>query len=131
MEDSNNQQSVNRWLKYGGIFFVCLSAGGLGFGIFSWHSGSCFLAVGLFQLLFAPEHVGDERVAQLKLRAITVGYLTGLSSLVLYEFVATFRPRASALPPLKAFDGFIVATGLALALFYYWRWQDGRPQGTE
>jgi hypothetical protein len=128
MENLNDRRSVSRWLKCGGIFFVVCSLAGLGLGIIPWRAASGILAAGLFQLLFAPEPIEDERVKQLKARAIMCGYMAGLSLLALYEVVARARASVSVLPSLTAFDGFTMATAMALALFKYWRWQDGRAK---
>ncbi len=128
METPTNQQRANRWVKYMGGFFVFWSLAGLAAGIFTWPVGSGMLAAGLFQLLFAPEKIDDERVKQLKLQAIMWGYGTGFALVVLYDFVGKYPANPVRLRALTAFDGFIIATAVSLVLFYYSRWQDGRVE---
>lgn len=79
-------------------------------------------------LLFVPERVNDERVKQLKLKAITWGYVGGLVLVVIYENIGRSILRVKTLPVFSAFDVLIILTALALGLFRWWRWQDGRAQ---
>jgi hypothetical protein len=126
METPTNQQRANRWVKYMGGFFVFWSLAGLAAGIFTWPVGSGMLAAGLFQLLFAPERIDDERVKQLKLQSIMWGYGAGFALIVLHDFAAKYLVKTTQLSTLTAFEGFIIATVFALTLFHYWCWQDGR-----
>ncbi len=128
METPTNQQRANRWVKYMGGFFVLWALAGLAVGVFPWPIASCTLAAGLFQLLFAPERIDDERVKHLKLRAIMCGYGAGFTLLVLHDFIGKFLVKETRLPALTAFEGFVIATAIALGLFHYWRWQDGRVE---
>jgi len=125
--ESDKHQRANRWVKYMGAGFVLWAGVVLAAGM-SWSVGSMILATGLFQLLIAPERIDDERVKQLKLQAIFWGYGIGYALVALHNF-ASQRPL-NLLPPavLTAFDGFIIATTLALGLFHFWRWQDGRVE---
>lgn len=109
-----------------GGFFVFWSLAGLAAGIFTWPVGSGMLAAGLFQLLFAPEKIDDERVKQLKLQAIMWGYGNGFVLVGLHDFIGKYPASLVRLRALTAFDGFILATTISLVLFHYWRWQDGR-----
>lgn len=89
------------------------------------------IAAALFMLWLVPERVDDERVKQLKLKAITWGYIGGFLLVVLSENVGRTMFRLKALPVFSAFDVLIVLTALALGLFHYWRWQDGRTADRE
>lgn len=125
METSINQQRANRWVKYMGGGFVVWATVVLGAGM-TWSLGSKIFAAGLFMLLFAPERIDDERVRQLKLQAIRWGYAAGLLLIMLVDFLGQRPVQLIRSPGLTAFDGFVVATAISLALFHFWRWQDGR-----
>jgi hypothetical protein len=125
MATPTNQQRSNRWLKYMGGGFVFWAAVVLAAGM-SWSLVSKILAAGLFMLLFAPQRIDDERVRQLKLRAVMWGYGAAVALVSLHDFLG--NTPLSLLPQvtLTAFDGFILANAISLALFHYWHWQDGR-----
>lgn len=130
MATLTNQQRANRWVKYMGVGFIfwaaVVLAGGLG-----WPVASGILAAGLFQILFTPERIDDERVRHLKWQAIRWGYALGFIVVALHNFVSQ-RPINLVRPAtLTAFEGFIIATTVALGLFHYWRWQDGRAASAE
>ena len=87
------------------------------------------IAGALFMWLFVPEHVNDERVKQLKLKAITWGYIGGFLAVVIYENIGRVILRLKPLPVFSAFDVLIMLTAVALGLFRWWRWQDATPSG--
>jgi hypothetical protein len=128
MEIPKNQERANRWLRYLGTFFLFWAGLGLWIKLFTWPSASSMIAGALFMLLFVPERVNDERVKQLKLKAITWGYVGGLVLVVIYENIGRSILRVKTLPVFSAFDVLIILTALALGLFRWWRWQDGRAQ---
>lgn len=128
MKTVANQARANRWVKYMGGFFFLWALGGLAAGIFTRPVGSAMLAAGLFQLLFAPEAIDDERVKLLKLQAIRWGYGAGFSLIVLHDFLGKYMKSSMQVTELSAFDGFIMSTAISLILFHYWRWQDGRVE---
>ena len=95
----------------------------------TWPAFSIFLAGALLLLFFSAERIEDERVEHLKLKAIQGGL--GLSfgvALVLMWLGGRPAVGVRALPVNlpSAFDLIIVTILIALGLFYYWRWQDGR-----
>jgi hypothetical protein len=93
-------------------------------GYADWHRGpDSFYVVLLFVLFVRRQKPDDERVRDLKLKALTVGFATG--------YAATFgwklhRHWQGSVGSLSAFDFMFVALATALALFHFWRWQDGR-----
>jgi hypothetical protein len=126
METPTNQERANRWVRYFGVFILLWAWLGLTIRLFPWSLASSMITGALFMLLFVPERVDDERVKQLKLKAITWGYVGGLILVVVYENIGRFVFRIKALPVFSAFDVLIILTALALCLFRWWRWQDGR-----
>lgn len=129
MKTLSARQKANRLIKLmGAIYLLVAAMGYLFIPAYSWSLTSALMVAGLFMLLFAPERIDDERVRQLKLRAITWGYAGGLLVLCFYELIAKF-PRLRNLPQLSAFDSLLMTTVVALVLFRYWRWRDGRPGG--
>jgi len=84
------------------------------------------IAAALFMLWLVPERVDDERVKQLKLKAITWGYIGGFLLVVFCENIGRTMLRLKNIPAFSAFDVLIILTALAFGLFRYWRWQDGR-----
>lgn len=127
MATPTNQQRANRWVKYLGVGCVLWAAVVLAAGL-SWPVASVILAGGLFQILFTPEKIDDERVRHLKWQAIRWGYALGFVVVTLHNLVSQ-RPLSLMRPAaLTAFDGFIIATAIALGLFHFWRWQDGQEE---
>jgi hypothetical protein len=122
----DNHQRANRMVKYLGIGLLVWPVFGVALGIFGWSISSPMIAAGLFLLLFAPERINDERVKQLKLRAIMCGYAGGFVAISLHNFVDSFATPEIGFNHLSAYDSFAFATAIALVLFYYWRWLDGR-----
>lgn len=135
MKTPTARQQANRLVKLmGAIYLLVAAMGYLFISAFSWSLTSWVMVAGLFMLLFAPERIDDERVRQLKLRAITWGYAGGLLGLGFYEVIGKSFSLLN-LPQLSAFDSLLMTTVVALLLFHYWRWRDGRqggggPQGT-
>lgn len=119
-------RKTNLLLKFFGVFLLLLAgANGLIIRGFGWNEASLMVVGGLFMLLFTPEVIDDERVRLLKFKAITWGYAAGILGILLYEVLR--RSLGSVgWPGLSAYDSLIVVTVLALGLFRFWRWQDGR-----
>jgi hypothetical protein len=125
METPTNHQRANRWVKYMGVGFIVWAALVLAAGM-PWSVVSKILASGLFMFLFAPERIDDERVRQLKLQAIMWGYAVGVVLISLHDFLGNTPISLIPRTALAAFDGFIIANAISLALFHFWRWRDGR-----
>ncbi len=108
-----------------GVGFIVWAALVLAAGM-PWSVVSKILASGLFMFLFAPERIDDERVRQLKLQAIMWGYAVGVVLISLHDFLGNTPISLIPRTALAAFDGFIIANAISLALFHFWRWRDGR-----
>jgi hypothetical protein len=87
----------------------------------SWTAVSAMIALSLAMILFSRERINDERVVQLKLRAISYGLFGGLLAAAVFDY------RFTRLH-LSIFDGLIIVLVVALVLFNYWRWQDGQAE---
>ncbi len=89
----------------------------------SWRGAAFMSSMCLATLFFLPGRTDDERVASLKLRALSVGFMGGLA-LTFWRESQTHRFET----PVTSYDFMCVALAIALGLFHYWRWQDGRPR---
>ena len=126
MKNTIERQMAVRLIKIVGGFQLVWGSFAFLVHALSWDKVSILIAGGLFMLLFTPERIHDERVKDLKLRAITWGYAWGFLCTLFYQFVRTYPGLKTNLPVFSAFDALIVLTLMALVLFHYWRWQDGR-----
>lgn len=108
--------------------FIALS--GLLFSSDSWPAASATIALLLAMVLFSRERVDDERVRQLKLKAISYGLITGLLAASLLNTGRKFFQPSFMSRPISAFELLIVILLIALGLFHYWRWQDGNDGET-
>jgi hypothetical protein len=130
MKPLTDRQKANRIVKYTGIFYLLLAGAGFTFiRGYGWFITSMVFCAGLFMLLCAPERIDDERIRQLKLQAIAWGYAGGLLGLNFYD-LARMGLRLKHLPELSAYDSLLIVTALALGLFHYLRWRDGRRDRT-
>ena len=117
--------------KVGGIIIVL---GSIPLGIFTrdWQLFQVTLALGLMMQFFAKERVNDERVEQLKMKALfwamSVGYGFGMiATYYLHRIFPGLRMQPEI--PYQALSVYEFLSGvflLALGLFHYWRWQDGK-----
>lgn len=98
-----------------------------------WPAISIGLAGALLLLFFTPERVEDERVEHLKLKAVQSGFGFSFSVALLLTWLGR-RPGGGIDVPVylpSAFDLIIVAMLIALVLFHFWRWKDGRVSDQE
>jgi hypothetical protein len=93
-----------------------------------WPSSSATIAMLLAILLFSRERFHDERVDHLKLKAISYGLATGLFTASFLNLGWKFLRLTSPRLTLSAFEVLILIQLIALSLFHYWRWQDGREK---
>jgi len=85
-------------------------------------------SIGLMMIFFAPERINDERVQQLKMKAMFAAMSSGIG-LTLIAFNTAFmvlRGLYASRPDMSAFEFLAGVLLIALALFHFWRWQDGR-----
>ena len=115
-------------LKYIYLTLAATTAAGCWFSDdFRWSGAAVLIATCLMVAFFSREKAQDERVEQLKLKALRlalpVSAFAVFGHAVLLKLTSGNRP---GLRYLSAFDLLIIAMVIALALFHYWRWQDGR-----
>lgn len=92
-----------------------------------WTDGGMISFVVLLQnLVFFPEKIQDERVKQLKLLALQVGFVVGFFVTVAYRIALLFLRRPDLPRSISAYDFMFVTLLTAFALFHFWRYRDGR-----
>lgn len=104
----------------------------------TWIRTSAAIAGGLMMLFFAREAIDDERVRDLKLRAVSTAFSVSFTlTLIINWFLnRDFDPRRDfdgvngVLRSISAFDLIALTMIVALALFHLWRWQDGTTPQT-
>ncbi len=118
--------------KLAGLLFILV---GVPFGITALDGlfpPSLFVSQGLLLIFFSKERIDDERVQQLKMKALytTMGAAFGLT-FAAYAVVAVLL-RGSAPPPgelhrlVTAWDFLAGLLAVSLGFFHLFRWQDGR-----
>lgn len=120
--------------KIGGLVILGL---GLPFGLYaSDRILLCsFLSLGLTLYFFSRERVEDERVRELKMKALFTAISASFGLMLVthlnyLDFLAA--ERASRGPSILSAPEFLaIMLLLATGLFHYWRWQDGRAVRTE
>jgi carbon starvation protein CstA len=106
------------------VFAVFAYVASRDFSANSWHGFSTVLAFCLTGLFFLPERIDDERVRSLKLKAVSFAFGSGFLLLAWVERFAVNLFKHT----LTVYDFIAFVTGIALGLFHYWRWQDGRAE---
>jgi uncharacterized membrane protein len=100
-----------------------------------WIRTSAALAGGLMMIFFSRERVHDERVQDLKLKAISAAFSVSFTLTLIINWwlnrdwdpTRDFDGRAAAWRSISALDLIIVTMVVALALFHYWRVRDDEP----
>lgn len=117
--------------KVGGII-ITLASVPLGIFTRDWLLFQVTLCFGLMMQFFAKERINDERVEQLKMKALFMTMSVGLgfgmiAQYYLYLIFPALRLNPEkAYQPLSVYEFLSVVFLIALGLFHYWRWQDGR-----
>jgi len=101
----------------------------------SWIRTSAAVAAGLLMIFFAKEAADDERVRDLKLKALNAAFSTSFALTLIvnwflnrdFDSTRDFDGATGILRSISAFDLIILTMVAALALFHYWRYQDGAP----
>jgi hypothetical protein len=99
-----------------------------------WHRTSAAIAGGLLMIFFSRESTHDERVQDLKLRAIGTAFPAGFSLTLIvnwflnrdFDVTRDFGGASGAWRSISAFDLIILTLTVALGLYYYWRYQDSQ-----
>jgi hypothetical protein len=97
-----------------------------------WLRTSAAVAGGLMMVFFSKEPIHDERVQDLKLKAVSAAFSVGFTlTLILnwflnrdFDVTRDFSGATGAWRSISAFDLIIVTMVIALALFHYWRFKD-------
>lgn len=101
----------------------------------SWIRTSAAIAGGLMMIFFSRERVDDERVHDLKLKAVSAAFSASfaLTLIVNWFLNRDFDPRrdfdgaTGIWRSISAFDLIIVTMVAAIGLFHFWRFQDAAP----
>jgi hypothetical protein len=94
-------------------------------------ASTAYLTGGLAIFLLSREAVNDERVDHLKLKAISYGFSVGLLITLWTNVLSKMLKSFVAMPTLSAFDALNLILVVALVMFHFWRWQDGRVGSPE
>ena len=105
----------------------------------SWIRTSAAVAAGLMMIFFSRERIHDERVQDLKLKALSAAFSVSfaLTLIVNWFLNRDFDPRrdvdgaTGVLRSISAFELIALTMVVALALFHYWRFQDSSPSSAE
>lgn len=92
------------------------------------------ICIGLQLIFFAKERVNDERVQQLKMKAMFLAMSVGMAVMLVanhYLFVVLRRTLDSMPPRISAWEAIAGIMLIALGLYHYWRWQDGQERTEE
>lgn len=117
-----------------GLVIVAIGAPLLHFAVPGtfWIRTSAALAGGLMMIFFSRERVHDERVQDLKLKAVSAAFSVSFTlTLVInwglnrdWDPTRDFDGRTAVWRSISAFDLIILTMVVALALFHYWRVRD-------
>ena len=95
-----------------------------------WNAGAAAAHVAaLLLLFFAKETIEDERVRDLKLKALAVAFFAGWAVNGAIRFAVYLRDRFAIPRTMSAYDARLVMLIIAHALFHFCRFQDGPPDG--
>lgn len=93
----------------------------------NWPVCSFMVAACLLGAFWGREKVEDERVEHLKLKAIKLAFGAAYILVFLYTWaMSAIHGTAWHRHFPSAFDMIILMMAIALGLYHYWRWQDGR-----
>jgi hypothetical protein len=103
-----------------------------------WLRTSAAIAAGLMMIFFAREPIHDERVQDLKLKAVSGAFSVSFTLTLVFnwflnrDFDVTrdFDGTTGIWRSISAFDLIILTMVIALGLFHYWRLQDSESRQT-
>jgi len=101
----------------------------------TWIRTTAAIAAGLMMIFFSKERIHDERVQDLKLKALSAAFSVSfaLTLIVNWFLNRDFDPRrdfagaAGGLRSISAFERIALTMVVALGLFHYGRLQDAAP----
>ena len=103
-----------------------------------WIRTSAAIAAGLMMIFFSKEPINDERVQDLKLKAVNAAFSVSFTLTLIinwllnreFDITHDFNGAAGDWRSISAFDLIILSMVIALALFHYWRFQDSHSTDT-
>lgn len=103
----------------------------------SWVRTSAAIAAGLMMIFFSKEPVDDERVQDLKLKAVNAAFSVSFTLTLIvnwffnrrFDVTRDFDGTTGVWRSISAFDLIILMMASALGLFHYWRVQDSSEPG--
>ncbi|MFI5077878.1 MAG: hypothetical protein ACHQRO_11080 [Vicinamibacteria bacterium] len=101
----------------------------------SWIRTSAAVAAGLMMIFFSRERIHDERVQDLKLKALNGAFSVSFTLTLIVNWFLNrdfdarrdFDGATGVLRSITAFDLIVLTMVVALALFHYWRFRDAAP----
>ncbi len=97
-----------------------------------WICTSAAIAAGLMLIFFSQEPINDERVQDLKLKAVNAAFSVSFTLTLIinwlfnreFDVTRDFSGATGGWRSISAFDLIILTMVTALALFHYWRFRD-------
>ena len=119
-------------VKAGIAFLVTLAAVVhlLSSGYADWRAGAdTFYVMVLLFVFFSRERDDDERVRELKLRALMVAFVSGWAFAGAFRFASYLQDRQAVPKVPSAYDAMFVMLVVANGLYLFWHHRDGRDAG--
>ena len=99
----------------------------MGSGYADWRAGAdTFYVMVLLFVFFSRERDDDERVRELKLRALMVAFVTGWAFAGAFRFASYLQDRQAVPKVPSAYDAMFVMLVVANGLYLLWHHRDGR-----
>jgi hypothetical protein len=96
-------------------------------GYADWRAGAdTFYVMVLVFVFFSRERDDDERVRELKLRALMVAFVSGWAFAGVFRFASYLQDRQAVPKVPSAYDAMFVMLVVANALYLLWHHRDGR-----
>lgn len=124
-----------------GVLIVVVLGPALHVGIpgSSWIRTTAAVAAGLMMIFFSRERIHDERVQDLKLKALNAAFSVSFTLTLIvnwflnrdFDVTRDFDGATGVLRSISAFDLIVITMVVALALFHYWRFQDAAASSAD
>jgi len=103
-----------------------------------WIRTSAAIAAGLMMIFFSKEPIDDERVQDLKLKAVNAAFSVSFALTLIinwllnreFDITRDFNGAIGTWRSISAFDLITLSMVIALALFHCWRFQDSQSSDT-
>jgi hypothetical protein len=96
-------------------------------GYTDWRAGAdTFYVMVLLFVFFSRERDDDERVRELKLRALMVAFVSGWAFAGAFRFASYLQDRQAVPKVPSAYDAMFVMLVIANGLYLLWHYRDGR-----